>query len=145
MASTKYSKWRLLKQHINSNGYWSVKVANKSLPVHRAVALAFVEGNSPSSNDVNHKDGNKLHNYYENLEWCSRRDNLKHALRSGLHTNRHVPVIGTSLDGSMILEFECQSDVSSFGFQQANVHKCLVGLRKQHKGYTWKLLVKEPS
>ena len=42
--------------------------------VHRLVAESFLENinNYPC---VNHKDENKLNNYYENLEWCSVRYN----------------------------------------------------------------------
>ena len=137
VASTKYSKWRLLKQHINSNGYWSVKANNKSLAVHRAVALAFVEGNSSSNNDVNHKDGNKLHNYHKNLEWCSRRDNIKHSLKTGLHALRETPIVAVGHDGLSVLRFSCQADVKAAGFSQPNVNKCLKGLRPRHKGYSW--------
>lgn len=50
--------------------------------VHRAVALTFI---GPSNGMViNHKDGNKINNSVDNLEWVSQSDNMKHAYRSGL-------------------------------------------------------------
>lgn len=53
------------------------------LLVHRLVAMAFVNGNW--SLQVNHKDGNKRNEYYENLEFVTPRENLMHALDMGLN------------------------------------------------------------
>lgn len=39
---------------------------------HRLVALSFLS-NPQDYKEVNHIDGNKLNNYYTNLEWCSRK------------------------------------------------------------------------
>lgn len=52
--------------------------------VHRLVASAFL-GPCPKNKEVNHKDGNKLNNKLENLEYASHSDNMKHAIRSGLY------------------------------------------------------------
>lgn len=56
-----------------------------SFSIHRLVALTWVENddflNKPI---VNHKDGNKLNCHYDNLEWCSFSDNVKHAIFNGL-------------------------------------------------------------
>lgn len=53
------------------------------LLVHRLVAETFIE-NPDNLRTVNHKDGNKLNNHFENLEWNSDSQNLKHARNSGL-------------------------------------------------------------
>ena len=42
------------------------------ISAHRLVAFAFVHNpNLELFNTVNHKDENKLNNYYKNLEWCT--------------------------------------------------------------------------
>lgn len=136
VISTAWGKERVLSQWINSNGYLSCKAANKALPIHRAVALAWLP-NDTGATDVNHKDGNKLNNAHHNLEWCSRRENLKHALRTGLHALTETPIVATHVETGRKLMFKNQASVRAAGFSQPNVNKCLKGLRRAHKSYTW--------
>ena len=59
---------------------WNKKKREK-ISIHRLVALAWVEGDH--SLTVNHKDGNKLNNHADNLEWKSQADTTRHQLRIG--------------------------------------------------------------
>lgn len=77
-----------LKPFKNKFGYlvYSLVINGKAkkYPAHRLVALCFL--NNP--NDylcVNHIDGNKLNNYYLNLEWCTYYHNNKHARDNNLN------------------------------------------------------------
>lgn len=87
------STGRILKIQKNKLGYCKVRiVANGKwvqLMIHRAVALTFLQLN-PLRNEVNHIDGNKSNNHFSNLEWCNRSENIKHAHRNGLKTNKGV-------------------------------------------------------
>ena len=64
------------------NGYKVISLykdgACNSYFIHRLVALTFI--GEPSSPDlvVNHKDGNKLNNSPENLEWITQIENMHH-------------------------------------------------------------------
>ncbi|WP_051289353.1 NUMOD4 motif-containing HNH endonuclease [Chryseobacterium daeguense] len=51
--------------------------------LHRLIAKAFIP-NPEKLYTVNHKDGNKLNNDIENLEWLSLGDNTRHAWKEGL-------------------------------------------------------------
>lgn len=88
---------RVLVSHVSKSGYENIAIyiskgKVKNFRIHRLVADAFVNGESNVRNHVNHIDGNKLNNHYQNLEWCSRSENMRHAIRSGLVGKRsHTP------------------------------------------------------
>ena len=60
--------------------------------VHRLVLEAFMPVPDSDALDVNHIDGNKKNNNLSNLEWCTRRDNLVHAVNSGL-TSQNIGLV----------------------------------------------------
>lgn len=52
---------------------------------HRLVASLFLKNSDPEKYvEVNHIDGNKLNNCVSNLEWVTHRQNVDHAIRTGL-------------------------------------------------------------
>lgn len=83
------------KTSVAKNGYERVGFhgGQTTVAVHRLVARAFCEGHDEHL-EVNHKDGDKLNNVAENLEWVTKSDNIKHAFANGLKThNRHNMII----------------------------------------------------
>jgi hypothetical protein len=68
-------------------GYSIITLRDKKRKVqirmHTLVAEHFV-AKPEGMNCVNHKDGIKLNNYYKNLEWTTRGQNVKHAVKTGL-------------------------------------------------------------
>lgn len=108
--------WR--RPSTNNCGYAIVglklKGVERGLLVHRLVALAWVTNDEPESKrEVNHLDGVKLHNSAENLEWSTRRQNLIHAVRTGLRRKSAGEMASVSALGksTRALTLEQASDV----------------------------------
>lgn len=74
-------------QAVNSTGYITVGLSNdkgkKSFKLHRIVAMAFVP-NPNHYDQIDHKDGVKIHNAAWNLEWVSGVENARRAREKGL-------------------------------------------------------------
>ena len=81
---------KFLKNHDNGSGYRKVTLTTNGEQsqkyIHTLVALTYI----PLEKDkkqVNHKDGNKLNNNINNLEWVNNSENQKHAHKIGLKKN----------------------------------------------------------
>ncbi len=84
----KKNNGRIMKGWITLGGYKVVQLCNTTkkrrvTTISRLVALAFI-ANPFQKSEVNHKDGNKLNNFYLNLEWVTPSENIIHAYRKGL-------------------------------------------------------------
>ena len=55
----------------------------KDFLVARLVATTFLEDLIDTDMTVNHKDGNRLNNCVDNLEWLSRSDNIRYGFENG--------------------------------------------------------------
>lgn len=73
-------------QYINKAGYPVVVLSNGNrtnpIPVHRLVAGAFIE-NPENKPCVNHINSMRNDNHVSNLEWCTQKENMQHAAKSG--------------------------------------------------------------
>jgi hypothetical protein len=77
----------------NGKGYksfnTSINGVRKKYYVHRVVALLYIP-NPKNLKEVNHKNGIKSDNRVENLEWCTRKENVQHAYKNNLVTVRDM-------------------------------------------------------
>lgn len=158
-------KEQILKQNINGRGYYYVNISSNgkynNLLIHREVAKAFLKNGDINKTDINHKDGNKLNNYYENLEWCTLEYNVQDAWKTGLmgipkgkenkmfgrygkNANKSKPVYQYDLDYNFIKKWDCQRDVQrELGFSEKSISNCVLGNQKTAYGYIWLDKLKE--
>lgn len=141
----------------NVQEYLKVTLSNNNKQryyrVHRLVAEAFIS-NPENKPEVNHIDGDKKNNCVDNLEWCNRSENEKHAYKNGLakpsqkqknavakyaRENYSKKVIQYDLNGKFIKEWNSMSDVwRELGIRPSYICRCCKGLRNQTYGYKWK-------
>ncbi|MBL7692606.1 MAG: NUMOD4 motif-containing HNH endonuclease [Flavipsychrobacter sp.] len=74
----------------SKDGYLFVSLSKdgvaKTHYIHRLVATAYIP-NPNGLPEVNHLDGIKTNNAVINLDWCTHRDNVRHAYANGLNLN----------------------------------------------------------
>jgi hypothetical protein len=145
---------KLLKLNVHC-GYYYVNLYEKgkykTFRVHRLMALAFIE-NPQNKPFINHKDGNKLNNSLENLEWCTPKENTIHALKTGLAqspkprygkaNHKTKGVNQYSLDGQFVKHWDCIRDAEK-AYKAHHISAVCKGQRETCKGFKWEYEVKE--
>ena len=131
---------------LSTPGYYTVVLSKNgkttySVSIHRLVAEAFVENTDPTKTEVNHKDGDKLNNYYKNLEWVTRKENNEHAIKLGLR--KYVkPIEQYTLDGELVNIFNSSAEAGEFlgKGRRTNTHiiNCCKGKITTAYGYKWR-------
>lgn len=122
-------KKEIILKQASSQKYLTVCLTNffcikKTITIHRLVAIAFIP-NPDSKPQVNHKDGNKFNNVFNNLEWVTSSENLIHALETKLKVPKYGKdnhrfgktgsLTGTSkivLDKETGIFYECANDAA---------------------------------
>lgn len=67
---------------------------------------------------------------------------LKQNLRGINCTNFKGAILATNIKTGKEIRFEGSTELNAAGFQNPNVYKCINGMRKSHKGHTFKRLEK---
>lgn len=150
-----FKKEKILTPFLQKTGYLTITLLKdnkiKSHYIHRLVAIAFIK-NDLDLEQVNHKDGNKENNNVNNLEWCSRSENIKHAIKIGLFSkdvvlnkinkmNKKKRKSILQIKNNVIInEFESPT-VAGKQFSKLagnNISACARGILKSAYGFQWK-------
>lgn len=134
-----------LKANLTGSGYLSVSLSLggkvKSLSVHKLVAMTYLD-NPNGLLYVNHKDGCKTNNHVSNLEYCTAKENIRHAMDIGLISKERpdgLPVAKIDPRTGEVLEiYTCQSEAGrANNLNHQNISKVVKGERKTTGGYGW--------
>lgn len=141
-----------LKPSICAKGYWFGSLCKNGIPYqkmfHRLVAQTFIP-NPENKPCVNHKDGNKLNNCVENLEWCTYSENNLHAFRTLGRKSPWKSKFGKDNFGSKtVLQIKDGRIINVFygtheaqretGISQGSITDVCNKKRKTAGGYQWK-------
>lgn len=86
---------------------------SQSYLVARLVAMTFL-GAPPKDYTVNHKDGNRMNNSIDNLEWLSLGDNVRHAFATGLMYRTQKNIVLKDDTSGEVFEFASYAECSRF-------------------------------
>jgi hypothetical protein len=146
-------KSRILKQGISKLGYYTIALSRgfsnsrETKYIHRLLSEAFIL-NPENKPEVNHINGIRIDNRLENLEWVSRQENMIHSTRVlgnkngmiGKFREKHFaskPILQLDEGNNVVKEWPCIAETKRNGFDPRNIHLCLRGKRKRHKGFKW--------
>ena len=135
-----------------NKGYYRFTIRYNSISnnylAHRLVAMAFIP-NPLMNPEVNHKDGNKLNNNIENLEWVTKSENIIHSFKilgrippnlnnKGGFNCLSKKVLQYSIDGVFIKEYHGIRDASRItNIPHSNISNVCSNKKLSAGGYKW--------
>ena len=153
-----YSKEKIIKQSVSKTGYYICTLCKngktRTFKVHRLIAEAFID-NPNNLPIINHKDGNKLNNSIDNMEWCDYSHNNKEAYKQGLkesnlkwivelNKRKRKKVNQYDLNNNFIKQYksvhEAENETKA---HHVNIIKVCKGQRITAGGYKWRYAEEE--
>ncbi len=152
--------WIKILTPLRSKGYLTIKISqnnkSKKYLIHRLVCITFLS-NVENKKEVNHINWIKDDNRLENLEWCTRSENIKHNYKelwfiSAFHINNPKPSLWKfwkdnilskrvnqyDLDWHFIKTWECMSDIRrELWFNISKISSCCNWKQKSSKWFKW--------
>lgn len=122
------------------SGYIYIRVNKKKYALHRLVAMMFLS-NLDNKPFVNHKDGNKINNRLDNLEFVTCSENNFHAHKEGLTKGHRRKIIQYDLSMNEIKKFDTIKDASQIlHISLSCIKDVLKEKQKSSKGFIFKYL-----
>jgi hypothetical protein len=127
------------------NGYYSVEINEKKYFIHRLVAIYFLD-NPNNLPFVNHINGIKTDNNLINLEWCSPKQNTRHALETKLVTPFVRKVNQFNQNNEFLKTFNSIREAElETGINNRLITKVCKNQKKSAHGFIWKYVDENPD
>ena len=132
-----------LKQSYDRNKYRVITLCKngiqKKYRVNRIVAIAFIPNNYNKA-QVNHIDGNKENNCVNNLEWVTNKENMDHALKTGLISHSSKKITQLNDEGLEINRYNSIYEAAALTrIAQPNITRACKSKSKAG-GYVWRCI-----
>lgn len=135
-----YRRQKFLKPTNNGHGYLTVALSkegtHKKYKVHRLVAEAYIP-NPENKPQVNHKDKVRSHNYVNNLEWTTAKENQSTSQKQG------KPKIFSKIicvETGVIYKSGAEA-ARQLGIHPYSINCALTGKQKTAGGHHWERLL----
>lgn len=136
-----------LNGSVANNGYKMVHLRyriEKNCSVHRLVMKAFSPCPEMDDLQINHKDGNKLNNHINNLEWSTGLENMRHSYETGLQPNKMIPCFCYDLEGNFLKEYTNSREAAQeLNLDYSSIWRCVREEREHYKIYQFKAYKKD--
>ena len=128
---------KFIKPSLSNKGYYRVGIYGKKVSIHRLLMSLFV---GESDLDVNHINGIKTDNRLENLEYVSRKENIKHAWNNGLAKPRYGKNMWTTkISDDIINQINSSDDTNKNLAETFNISRESVRRIKNNTQRKWEL------
>ena len=141
LYNEKTNNW--LKGQVSKNGYLTYNISingnKKRLYAHRMLMETYCPNKNSKNLEVNHKDGNKLHNVLSNLEWLTPRENKEHAIKNNLASPCYRKVYAFNDNKVLMAEFVSIAEAARIMDCATTtiINACRTNPKIKAKGFYW--------
>jgi hypothetical protein len=141
VKSFKFDKeGKIRKLSFDKYGYLQITLRQKAkitcFRIHRLVASCFID-NPMHKAQVNHIDGDKTNNRFDNLEWVTDSENRRHAIMTGLINQKGENNHEAKLTKDQVLSIREMPGRYKAIAEEFGIGKSTVGLIKTRRTWKW--------
>lgn len=126
---------------VRQTGFLEITIHNKNCSIHRLMLPAFgIEKPSSKHKFVNHIDGDRTNNRLENLEWCTRSENMQRTFNSNstleMSSHKFKPVQCKKHGETEWIEYDSARHAArDLGINVADINRACIKKNKVRKLY----------